>query len=127
MLWAMLTITSAINQAAQIPMMMSQTMSQVAGIIRWASERAARFSFELDPVRHPSSCASPPASVNRTSQVGLLRKVNRAMIQDTNKIIARSSCLGDASTSYIIVYQLTNNRSSFCKRQPITPQRPSMG
>jgi hypothetical protein len=31
--------------------MMSQTMSQVAGIMRWASERAARFSFELDPVR----------------------------------------------------------------------------
>jgi len=43
MLWAMLMITSAINQAAQIPMMMSQTMSQVAGIMRWASELAARF------------------------------------------------------------------------------------
>ena len=85
MLWAILMITSTINQATQIPMMVSQTMSQVAGIMRWASERAARFSFELDPVRRPTSCATPPASVNRRSRLRLPRKVNHAMIQDTNK------------------------------------------
>jgi hypothetical protein len=85
MLWAMLMITSTINQAAQIPMMMSQTMSQVAGIMRWASELAARFSFELDPGGRPTSCATPPASVNRRSRLGLPRRVNRAMIQDTNR------------------------------------------
>jgi hypothetical protein len=81
MLWAMLMITSAINQATQIPMMMSD---QVAGILRWASKRAARFSFELDPVRHPTSC-DVATSVNRRSQLGLLRRVNRAMTQDKNK------------------------------------------